>query len=404
MIHVRSDGVLASEDNRRYVKIYADTAAEIPDPADHPEWEVGSELRVLEDGGKKYTLSNAGTWVETPNFSGGGKGGESDDRYVTPQMFGAVGDGKTDDTKAFKECFLHTNIFIPAGKYVISDAIDVLPRTKVMGEGAFKSSIYLKSDLLFNVQEYAAFSDMAIYGNNENTGIVFPFRNLRLHNVRFRYLKYGVRSDAEGVLYNTFVDCGFLSVKYPLYFPNAQIFNTTIVSNCEFNTYDVAVSVLGTIYSINFDRCIFEGGEAGNCVLDAGECTSILFSSCYYENHGELVSSRLVRGNITVRDTWIHEADHVVLAKESRCRLFVKFVDSTIVNSNSEEDSHGFIIDGTNLSVDLTNCMTKGVSDTTIFPITTADMAAGYGVATNCTINGGYLTLDTLPIYDGEVE
>lgn len=58
------------EPDKNYVMITSDTAADIPDPAEHPEWEVGSELVVLENGGSKYQLSNAREWVSV-NFMGG---------------------------------------------------------------------------------------------------------------------------------------------------------------------------------------------------------------------------------------------------------------------------------------------------------------------------------------------
>lgn len=323
---------------------------------------------------------------------------------VTPQMFGAVGDNVTDDTEAFKKCFEHTNIYIPAGNYVISDTIEVLPRTVVRGDGQYQSFINFSNELLFNVQEYASFYDINIggLGSNEKTAILFPFKFLRIHNVRFRYLNEGVRSNATAVLYNSFNECTFSNVNYPFIFPNAGIFNTTIFSNCEFKNYNTVISTLGTIYAVNFDRCMFEG--TGTCVIDTVECASVVFSSCYYENYGKLVSERVVSGNIALRDTWIYEADHIVLSKESPCNLIVKFVDSTIVNSKEEETSHGFIIDGSNLKVDLTGCMSKNKSTTHLFPITTTDIASDFGVAVNCTINGGYLTLDSLPVYNGEVE
>ncbi len=51
-----------------FVTIIADTAADIPEPQEN--WETGSELIVVENGGKKYILNNARTWVEVPNFTG----------------------------------------------------------------------------------------------------------------------------------------------------------------------------------------------------------------------------------------------------------------------------------------------------------------------------------------------
>lgn len=50
-----------------FVTVIADTAADIPEPQEN--WETGSELIVVENGGKKYILTNARTWVEVPNFT-----------------------------------------------------------------------------------------------------------------------------------------------------------------------------------------------------------------------------------------------------------------------------------------------------------------------------------------------
>lgn len=41
--------------------------------------------------------------------------------FVTPQMFGAKGDGKTNDTKAFQKCLeVCDSIYVPAGDYVVT--------------------------------------------------------------------------------------------------------------------------------------------------------------------------------------------------------------------------------------------------------------------------------------------
>lgn len=79
-MHVRKTGHSCTRNGIDvcYVEILCDTVAEIPDPAEHPEYATGSELRVLEDGGKKYILSCGRTWVEVPNFLKSEGGGDLD--------------------------------------------------------------------------------------------------------------------------------------------------------------------------------------------------------------------------------------------------------------------------------------------------------------------------------------
>lgn len=54
--------------------------------------------------------------------------------YVTPQMFGAIGDGITDDTDAIKAAILSGQpIFIPAGTYRLTDKISISDNTAIIG-------------------------------------------------------------------------------------------------------------------------------------------------------------------------------------------------------------------------------------------------------------------------------
>lgn len=55
---------------KHFVTVYADTAADMPTP--DPAWAAGSELLIMEDGGTKYRLNNAGEWVESSFDAGGG--------------------------------------------------------------------------------------------------------------------------------------------------------------------------------------------------------------------------------------------------------------------------------------------------------------------------------------------
>ena len=55
--------------------------------------------------------------------------------YVTPQMLGAIGDGVSDDTEAFRKMIAEgKKILIPAGDYVITDTLDCTGKN-IEGEG-----------------------------------------------------------------------------------------------------------------------------------------------------------------------------------------------------------------------------------------------------------------------------
>lgn len=62
-------------------------------------------------------------------------------RNITPQMFGAIGDGKTDDTEAFTELTVYCNanpgtaVFIPAGHYIIQKPLAFTKSVTIHGSG-----------------------------------------------------------------------------------------------------------------------------------------------------------------------------------------------------------------------------------------------------------------------------
>ena len=127
--------------------------------------------------------------------------------YLTPQMFGAKADGKTDNTEAFRELFNEAykqgfdsnaggdnpgwrhckSIFIPAGKYVISGKIigtfsnfTTPPMFEVSGAGREATTInYIGDDVLFdnqNVFGFTTFRDIEFAGYDSDN-VLMNFKN-----------------------------------------------------------------------------------------------------------------------------------------------------------------------------------------------------------------------------------
>lgn len=68
--------------------------------------------------------------------------------YVTPQMFGAKGDGITDDTSAIQNAISAAkggHIHFPAGDYLISNSLTLYPLTEYSGDGIKITRITLKA-------------------------------------------------------------------------------------------------------------------------------------------------------------------------------------------------------------------------------------------------------------------
>lgn len=91
------------------------------------------------------------------------------DSYVTPEMFGAVGDGVTDDTNAIIECIKYPKVVLTVGKkYLISKSID-LKNCFFTGAGIDSCEIITVSDIdyLISLDESSGISGITLEGNKK---------------------------------------------------------------------------------------------------------------------------------------------------------------------------------------------------------------------------------------------
>ncbi len=65
--------------------------------------------------------------------------------WVSVRDFGAVGDGETDDTEAFRKAIAaQKNIYLPQGWYVVSETIELKPHTNLIALHPFATQLILK--------------------------------------------------------------------------------------------------------------------------------------------------------------------------------------------------------------------------------------------------------------------
>ena len=98
--------------------------------------------------------------------------------YVTPQMYGAVGDGEADDTDAIQSAINNGSyIFIPSGTYRLTNPITIGSRKTICGDG-YSTKILFNSEeggvYAFNIlgeHGLSAIKNMEIIGNGENDSV-----------------------------------------------------------------------------------------------------------------------------------------------------------------------------------------------------------------------------------------
>ena len=99
--------------------------------------------------------------------------------YVTPQMYGAKGDGVTDDTQAFKDALVENdNLFLPSGNYLITDTLDISYKKSICADSGQRATIlYSGSNSVVNIGRMSVLRNINIIMRNAFNGIVFDTNN-----------------------------------------------------------------------------------------------------------------------------------------------------------------------------------------------------------------------------------
>ncbi len=176
--------------------------------------------------------------------------------YVTPQMFGAIGDGVADDTEAVKDaiaCASEHNkmVFFPKGVYLISAPIVIPSGLDICGSGA----TVFKNDT----------TTVELNGMDVNAAFVLSGSKIYMHDIRIRG---SVDNGVDGIAFaeNTFM----LSV------------SRVTLDSCRKCFNDI-----GGLFMAEFDRvhCV---SSLCAFVFDANcDKTSMTFKSCWAENCGQ---------------------------------------------------------------------------------------------------------------------
>ena len=227
-------------------------------------------------------------------------GGTLQKEYVTPEMFGGVGDGITDDTDALRQCFMSGKEiqFLENKTYVCSGTLDILTGTNLDGNGStikftntsdITNHTFLQGSSVQNVR----LENLRLDGGTQSTlKYLLSFYNsehITLDNVTaLRGYGYAVRiNDSSHVkIINSHGEDITGADTNPGGFIYGKNFKNLLVENCSCkNVYDHAVYVTGDSSEIIIDGCNFEScgtntSTAGAAVVLYGNTTNFCVSNC----------------------------------------------------------------------------------------------------------------------------
>ncbi len=217
---------------------------------------------------------------------------------VTPQMFGARGDVRTDDRAAIQAAFdfvepIRGCVFFPAGNYVISDSLRLPSEVRLVGAG-FGSVINnqftrLDAPQLVNKDPsaliYASIANMVFRGGSHGLklNVTREVAGLSLSDVRFELQTVANVSVDKLLLTSRFHNVVFDGAPIGLEV-TAPTSNCNTFVGCDFTDHHRAHLLIEGGEANSFIGCRFEGGGSEQGVtIDARAVRSLSFDGCYFE-------------------------------------------------------------------------------------------------------------------------
>lgn len=227
--------------------------------------------------------------------------------YVTPEMFGAKGDGVADDTEAIQKSIVFCGnnkrlLYIPSGVYLISDTLTIPKSIAILGSSAHK-------DVLSSYNEYMGISVLKFIAKSDKTLIVASEKayDVSMNSLIFLATSYEVRVSGN---ISVAGDCKkyyeYTKEAYELNGVNVEKTTRCSIDNCSFVGFSGFGIITGqhrhiancdfshcniAIYCTNYDNLIHN-------------CWFRFCSICIYSN---------VNNTLFLSDSWFDQIEQIAI-------------------------------------------------------------------------------------------
>lgn len=224
--------------------------------------------------------------------------------FVSVKDFGAVGDGTTDDTAAFKAAIDSSNgVYVPAGTFRIAGNLIINSSTTIFGDGMYSTTILVEDDDAFDVRaSNVSIRDMYIEGYTDlsTTQKLITIDNkggaagqLFVDNVRFRYGLHHIYCNSDPLVHYRIRNCLFFQSR-----GYSRYYNCSVPDYAEEGTYTSTGCLRGVFMGnqsqdVKFVDCVWEDVTETVIRIDTSKApgssfvSSVLIESCFFENNSK---------------------------------------------------------------------------------------------------------------------
>jgi len=250
------------------------------------------------------------------------------DQFATVKDFGAKGDGLTDDTAAINRALnqlycqqnnvqIRRSLFFPAGKYIVSDTIDIPPYATLYGEGPENSIIQMTISGSGTCVAQTADS-LQQTGVNIGSGGATPPTDINIINMAFQSLddskniflvESATNCEFQGVSFigpgttSTLIDDG-LNTSGVLVGSSMLTTNNILLNGCRFNgtTYGVSSDdqMKGVTIANSSFNILFKGVALGTGILIGSGPTGTRITNNIFDN---IYDTGITFGSISLNAT-----------------------------------------------------------------------------------------------------
>ena len=215
-------------------------------------------------------------------------GGDGSTYYVTPEQFGAVGDGTTDDTEAFRQAIEteYPIICMPGKNYYFANEI-VTSKTRVNIDGNYSHLTAFALKINVNDDE-TSWNSGESYPQPEST-----IKNVLFDNIEMDYcIKTGIPLKLQNIKFNNYGSC---LKNYGPYMDYMVLDNIHIVHHTG-TEYAIDLAYLGDQHVFKEVHCAgdFSTDNFANKFIRISGCNSAKFENCILNGFVDIYDSTVI--------------------------------------------------------------------------------------------------------------